>query len=242
MLRTVCVSLMVATLALAQGRGGGGRGGGGGGARGGPAVGPVGQGFGNVVFPGTGIPQIQGGHAVNLGRAIRGVPPVNPSPHQRGGRGIYPIAVPVYVSPWGYGGYGYGPDPSAVTVVSAPQPAPTVVINQNWLPERANPVMRDYTNEQLPEPAGDTIRSYQAPIPSNPDPPSRTVAEAKPTIYLIALREGVVYSAFAYWVEGTTLHYITTKHAHNQVSVDLVDREVSEQLNRERNVEFKLKP
>jgi hypothetical protein len=43
-------------------------------------------------------------------------------------------------------------------------------------------------------------------------------------------------------VEGETLHYVTNQNTHNQVSLDLVDRELSDRLNRERQVDFRLPP
>ena len=44
----------------------------------------------------------------------------------------------------------------------------------------------------------------------------------------------------AYYTEGDTLHYFTSGNVHNQVSVSLVDRQLTEQLNRERNVDVRL--
>lgn len=219
--------------------------GGGGGGRVGTAgpVGPIGHGFGNVVFPGTGIPNPVPGHATGLGAAVRGVYP--------GGNGAgwyrpqrpavaYPIAVPVPV----YGGdyySGFAPQmPVQQPYYPQPQPQqPTVIINQHYTPDRAQPVMREYSPTEL--------GSYQAPVPDHPAPPPSATAAAPvkvdddtPTVYLIALKDGTVYSAYAYWVEGDTLHYITTKHSHNRASVTLVDSELSNQLNRERKVDFKL--
>ena len=37
----------------------------------------------------------------------------------------------------------------------------------------------------------------------------------------------------AYWVEGDTLHYFTTGATHNQVSLSLVDRDLTQRLNEE---------
>ena len=59
---------------------------------------------------------------------------------------------------------------------------------------------------------------------------------------LLAFKDHTIYAALAYWVEGNTLHYVTGQNAHNQVSLDLVDYELSNSLNRERNVDFKLPP
>ena len=231
-------------------------------------IGPVGFGFGNVVFPGTGIPQATG-HAASLGATVRGVYPpgygavggagYGYSGGGRGGRVAAPVVVPVPVYVGGGGGYGFGygydyappqmQQPPNVTVVNTPPEQPAVIINQNYAPERPQPVMRDYSREALPEPsaAGGGLSSYQAPVPSNPDPqpqPSRKPVVANddnPTVYLIALRDGTVYSAYAYWLEGDTLHYITTRHSHNRASLSLVDEALSAQLNTERSVDWKLK-
>jgi len=48
--------------------------------------------------------------------------------------------------------------------------------------------------------------------------------------------------AVAYWVDGDTLHYFTSGNTHNQASVSLVDRELTERLNRELGIDFKLPP
>ena len=39
-----------------------------------------------------------------------------------------------------------------------------------------------------------------------------------------------------YYVEGDTLHYFTSGNVHNQASLALVDRPLTEQLNRERGI------
>lgn len=249
------------------GGGGGGRGVGGGGVRYTPPpppppavsgpIGPVGFGFGNVVFPGTGIPRATG-HAANLGATVRGVYPANPNygggGYGYGGRGrggVTPVVVPVpvYVGGYGYDYYGQPLQQQQqqpnVTFVAPPQEQPTVIINQHYTPERPQPVMRDYSREALPEPGGG-LNSYQAPVPSNPEPPQPAkkpviANDDTPTVYLIALRDGTVYSAYAYWLEADTLHYITTKHSHNRASLALVDEALSAQLNNERSVDWKIK-
>jgi hypothetical protein len=114
-----------------------------------------------------------------------------------------------------------------------PQQQPTVIINQYFTPDAAKPVVREYKDGELSEPAS-PLRSYQAPIPSQPH------VEAKPTVYLIAYKNQSIYPAVGYWLEGDTLHYITTQGAHNRASLDLIDQAFSEQLNRERNIDFKL--
>ena len=58
--------------------------------------------------------------------------------------------------------------------------------------------------------------------------------------YLIAFKDNSIYSAVAYWVDGDTLHYFTSGNTHNQVSMSLVDRALTERLNRERKVDIRL--
>ena len=230
MTKVAVVSVAVAGLAFGQDR-----------------IGPVGHGFGSVVFPGTGIPQTQPGHAQNLGATIRGVYPVQPDgPRQHGGSPAIAVPYPVLVGGYGYGfGYGgYAPQVPQqqmpnITVVNTPQASPSVIINQNYTPDRAQPAMHEY-----PEGSAE-LGVYQAPVPAHPAPPARSAPAASdddsPTIYLIALNDGTVYPAYAYWLEADTLHYITTKHSHNRTSLALVDEPLSSQLNRERRVAFKLK-
>ena len=60
------------------------------------------------------------------------------------------------------------------------------------------------------------------------------------TGYLIAFKDHTIYSAVAYWVDGETLHYFTSGNNHNQVSLSLIDRELTERLNKEKGAEVKL--
>ena len=71
---------------------------------------------------------------------------------------------------------------------------------------------------------------------------SRTPAnsDGQPTLYLIAFKDNGIVQALGYWVEDGNLHYVSAGHTLNQVSLDLVDRELSQRLNDERSVEFKL--
>jgi hypothetical protein len=199
---------------------------------GGPPARGVNGGFGSVLYPGTGGPP---GARPPLGSPMGSrppgtrsfVPPVVQHPNH-GGTVIVPY--PVY-----YGGY-YGYDPSAGYVQSAPgysadpdnyaapSQTPVVIINQNYRPDTANPVIRDYSNAQLPEPG----------------PAYALHSDPQATIYLIALTDHNILPAIAYWVDGDTLNYITQEGTQNRLSLALVDREFSKKLNDERGVEFRL--
>lgn len=212
-------------------------------------------GFGSVLYPGTGHPPARPLGGINstfpgrVGGTIRGVPFANPRPvHPNHGYGQI-IAYPVVVG--GYGGYygydpsygaGYPPDQTPIVNTNA---APSVVINQNFIPERANPVVREYNPQDQPSDSSG-MRMYEAP-PSHPyadqqeqaaTPRQRASDEA--TIYLIALKDHNIVQALGYWMEGSTLHYVNAEHSLNQVSIDLIDRDLSQRLNDERGVEFKL--
>ena len=66
--------------------------------------------------------------------------------------------------------------------------------------------------------------------------------QTEATHYLLAFKDHSIYSAVAYWVEGDTLHYFTSGNTHNQVSVSLVDRDLTRRLNEGSGLEVKLPP
>lgn len=219
--------------------------------RGGRGGGQTYTGFGNVLFPGAGGPppirHTSPTFAQRLGSTISGGGHSGrPSGgHGRGGGLGYAYAVPVYYGGYGYGyGYGQQQPEQPVTVVNQPPQQPTVIINQYYGQDGG--VRSEVRNSQ--DGNTDGIRSYQAPIPSNPEPsvasaprePASPVSEQKPTIYLIAYKDGAIRGSLAYWIEADTLHYITAQGLHNSASIDLIDKAFSEQLNKERNIEFSL--
>lgn len=212
-----------------------------------PKLGPYGDatGFGRVAYPGTGRPPAAAvfgtpfsitdpTFASRLGNTVSGISS-NQGFRRYRHQSVVPFAYPVFVGgygDYGYGGNGYPPDqpqPDPAMMNPAP-PSPQVVINQNFIPERASPVMHDYTGE-----SGD-IHVYAAPGRE----PAADQQEENTNYYLLAFKDHTIYSAFAYWVEGDTLHYVTPQRVHNQVSLNLVDRELTEKLNRGHNMQVKL--
>jgi hypothetical protein len=201
---------------------------------------PAGNPWGNVVFP-----AVPGGAAAlssganagfpsQLGGIVSGFRPYNGAPEGRGGgrrRGVASIyAYPVYVGGYGYG-YGYDQEPQAtqqapnITVIYPPsQQAPVIITGQGG------------AEQGQPQEAGANSNFHYY-------PPQSGNAEAAPsdaTYYLVAFKDHTIYSAVAYYVEGDTLHYFTAGNVHNQVSLSLVDKALTEQLNRERNVDVRL--
>jgi len=114
-------------------------------------------------------------------------------------------------------------DPSPAAV--APQPQATIVFAP-------------------PQPAPAAPNAAVAPCERAPDPPpapsALAVPKDDPPSFYIAMNDGWVYLARAYWVKNDTLHYITPEGGHNQVSLGLVNREVSTRLNAKRADEFQL--
>jgi hypothetical protein len=216
-------------------------------------------GFGSVLHPGLGhTPQTPPGGANGpyffgngRGGAVLGSPAFANHPQHR--RTVI-VPYPVYYGPgygYGYGGYGYGYDPSlgygdqGQTV--NPNGVPSVVINQNYLPPQANPQVRDYApgdnSQDQQQQSG--LRLYQTP-PTRPfadsgqnAAPARR-ADDQATVYLIAFKDHTIVQALGFWMEGSTLHYVSAEHSLNQASMDLIDRDLSQRLNDERGVEFRL--
>jgi hypothetical protein len=202
------------------------------------------RGFGGVVFPGGGTSTgstnvtrnfggvvFPGGSPSNLVIGRPAVPPNTnanrnfqrtPTSSRRRSTGqVYVSAYPVYV-----GGFDNG--------YASQEPAPA---------QRATPVMIQAG------PDGDFTT-----VPQNFDrsgyerPHSQiTAVEEEPAApeaprYLLAFKDHTIYSAVAYWADGETLHYFTNGNTHNQVSMSLVDRPLTERLNRELGIEFSLAP
>jgi hypothetical protein len=57
------------------------------------------------------------------------------------------------------------------------------------------------------------------------------VIQEDPVHFFIALKDGTVHVAVAYWVVDGTLHYLTLEGNHNQVSLDLINRALSARMN-----------
>jgi hypothetical protein len=84
------------------------------------------------------------------------------------------------------------------------------------------------------------------PPPAAPPPPetaeTRSLQPSPPVPLhvLIALKDGWVYAATDYWVDGATLHYLTLEGDHDQVSLELVDRKISARLSQAAGMKFVL--
>ena len=191
-----------------------------------------------VGFAQRGPSMSHGGGGGAISRGARGpsgryaTPPL--IAHPAHGYGVL-VPIPVY---YGAGYYGYDPSiPVGAQSAPAydagqanygygsPDQSPVVVINQNFRPDMANPAMQD-----IPDDSG--IRRFDA--------TTSAVRDQQPTLYLIAMQDHSIVAAIGYWVEGDTLNYITQDGNQNRVSLALVDRDFSKQLNDDRHVDFRL--
>jgi hypothetical protein len=166
-------------------------------------------------FPPTARPLIPPGVA----HPYHGSGGIIPYPVYYGGY-YYPYDAPL-APPQGYeSDYGY----------SQQQPAPVVILNQNFRPD----------NGYQQGPYGSAPPALPAPPANDQSQPPPTASDTSSIIFLIAMKDHTVFPAVAYWVEGDTLNYITAQGVRNRVSLDLVDRDFSKQLNRERSLDFAL--
>ncbi len=140
--------------------------------------------------------------------------------------------------PWLYSypyyGYGYDYDPGYDSGYSYPSydydnSAPVIVYPQQPPPQYY---------QQPPAPVHSQIHEY----PDTSTTPVVRPAGEQP-IYLIALKgQDNIQAAITYWLEGNTLEYINLQHQQKHVPLDSVDRALSSQLNRERNMDLRLPP
>ena len=118
-------------------------------------------------------------------------------------------------------------------VVEVPVEVP---VQASW-PGLGQPVIiNQYFGSSSPESRAPLVQTQAA-------PPSRTVVPGDPlsppeNYYLIAYRDRNIYTAMAWWVEGDTLHYVTTQNVHNQTSLNFIDLEKTRVLNSDRNIPF----
>jgi hypothetical protein len=182
-----------------------------------PSAGTGASPFGRIIFPGTGAP------ASVTTTTNAPLPPPNVPHPAHGGSGL--IAYPVYLPVGNYLQYTPPQAPMASSYTSTPQvpEAPVVIVNQYF----------------RPDPAMQPEVSLTQPVPA-PEERVTSDNQDKETIFLIAMKDHTIYAASSYWVEDGTLNYVTIQGSQNSASLDLVDRDLSRRLNKNRNVAFGL--
>jgi len=140
--------------------------------------------------------------------------------------GYWPLGLGYadYWPPYTYSSYfpGYAYDPNAYGATTY-QPSPNVTViyppaAQQLSSERARPVTREYDQN------GQEVRPAGSPL------------------FLIAFTDHTIRTAISYRVDGNTLHYTTPEREEKEAPLNTVDRALSTQLNRERQVPFQLPP
>lgn len=117
--------------------------------------------------------------------------------------------------------------------------SPVVIINQYFQREEGGEYAP--TNTEVIN-GGNAAVLPTAPqiVPQATDELEEEVEDDLSRLFLIALNDSTIFTASAYWVEQGTLNYLTPSGDHNQVSMDLVNRELSRRLNEERDMTFGL--
>lgn len=123
---------------------------------------------------------------------------------------------PYYNSP----SYGYADPGYAVVSNGAWAQQPNVIVEPAPAP--------------APEPA---LRLYPGPVTTPQAPQGQKYEEP---LYLVAMKDGTIRAVLAYWVDGSAVKYVTMDHEQKQAPLSSIDRALSERLNRERNVTFRL--
>jgi hypothetical protein len=120
----------------------------------------------------------------------------------------------------------YVPDYSDQQSYNSPapqQPPVTVIINNPYPP--------------VPPPTRIFDLPGRQPVEQTDEHPAN---DNEPVHYMLAFKDHTVYAAIAYWIDGDTLHYFTEGNTHNQASLSLVDRELTNRLNKGTGVQVSL--
>lgn len=130
---------------------------------------------------------------------------------------------------WGGGGGWYPQQqqmvqPTPVFLVNqqnttAPAPAPILVMNPDYKPEVAKPILREYSNISNP---------YENFTPN------------APKVFLIALKDGTLRQAVAFWAEGEKFLFVQPDHKQDSIALANLDRESTKRFNSERGLDVKL--
>jgi hypothetical protein len=245
LLRTAVLIAAIPALAFARGGGGGGHGGGGGarsgggGMRsGGGSVGRSGGSFGGGVRGGS----VGGGF--RNGGGFRGSGGFRGNTFVRGGRlgnRFYGGYYPGYYGGFGFGfGYGYPYYAYASYYPYAYDP-----YYDNGYYDSGSSDNGYYGGNvvyapqaQYTQPAPPTVINQTIGAPSAGTSPAPFYRAAD--YYLIAFNDHTIRAALSYTVDGDQIRYTTREHEEKTAPLSSVDVRFSEQINRDRRVEFRL--
>jgi hypothetical protein len=188
-------------------------------------------GYGNVLFPGTGHapPTPPGGiTGPHFPRSpLTAATDLQPRPNAILPSPVYDVGYTDDRS----GSLAQGDPDQALPVINS-STVPAVIINQSLVPPQGILPTGDHNTRDGAQPCANPQRdALRSQVAVNAD---------RPTIYLIAFRDHRIVQALGYWLDAATLHYISAEYGLNQVSMVLIDPDLSQRLNDERGIAFKL--
>ena len=190
-------------------------------------------GFGNVLFPGTGHPPATAPGGITGAYFFQNTPKVRD--HWPPGTVI--LSSPEMAVPEDSNGLSEQ-DYRPVTTIpgSAPLGDPPQVIDQAFIEQQNAPQPEaNYQSgaERQSEQAGGCESSVRGAVHK----PQQNY-DGKPTVYLLALKDGSVLQLLGYWIRDSILYYVSVDYALNQISLVLIDQGVSKRLNAELGINF----
>jgi hypothetical protein len=158
---------------------------------------------------------------------------------QRRGGAFY--SLPVVVVPYAYGAYGNAYDNPNVIVVDrdSQTSAGHVVTVEPQKAAQARPPIEPKVIDVTPGTPESGAKGEGAQVEVLRGE-SRLDLKEQQTIYLVALRSGVIYTSREHWLEGDALHFITKQGTRQTVPLEAVDLDFTRQLNAERGLPFVL--
>lgn len=172
--------------------------------------------------------------AGNLAGSVQGTLPMRPvrfPPVLLLGGGY----TPGYYDPSMYASQAPAPYLSPYSAEQAPPPLVVIQPDPSGAPlQQAIAVPAQRKAEDNP------VQIYSNPVAmAPPDAPNEPRSNGD-RVVIIALRDGGVETAIAYWTDGDRLNYVTPERKQKQITLSKVDAALSARLNRERGIAFAL--
>lgn len=190
-------------------------------------------GFGNVLFPGTGHPPATPPGGITGAYFFQNAPKVR----DHWPPGTVVLSGPEVAGPEDSDGLpeqDYRPVttiPASVLLGGPPQVIERQFIGQQDAPQPEG----NYQSgaERPSEPTSGCESSVRGSVHK-----AQQNCDGKPTVYLLALKDGSVLQSLGYWIRDSILYYVSIDYALNQISLALIDNGVSKRLNAERGINF----
>ena len=158
---------------------------------------------------------------------------------QRRGGAFY--ALPIVVVPYAYGDYGNGyANPNVIVVDRDTQTSADHVVNvEPQKVAQARPPIEPKVVNVEPGKAESAKEGEESQVEVLRGG-SRLDLQEQQTLYLVALRSGVIHTSREHWLEGDALHFITRQGTRQRAALEAVDLDFTRQLNAERGLPFVL--